>query len=207
MTRRNQFPTLLHNVPALRPLRPLRRPRRRRRRRRRLIPRLLPQPVSHLRGSFGEATVNCSIEKGQQAQRRNDNLNDRATTTTPQLPNHAARRTQVRKSHGQTHAERSELLSTSAPRRGQTCVRGSHGAFWGSLPGENAYGAKRCFTPPRKHMRERSESGSHDKCYDVRFLLQSIAQSAALPLVCVCVCCAVGSPIRLGVEKRAERHR
>ncbi len=119
MTRRNKLPALLRNMPVLRPLRPLRRPRRRRRRLR-----LLPQPVSHLRGPFGEATVNCPIEKGRQAQRRNGNRNDRTTTATPELPNRAARGTQVRKSHGQNprQAKRASVYLCPTPRPNM-CMR------------------------------------------------------------------------------------
>ena len=91
------------------------------------------------------------------------------------------------------HAKRSELLSISAPRRGQTCVCGCHGAFWGSLPGENACGAKRCFTPPPKHMLERSELAFHDICYDVCCVFSSIHCTICCAASGMCVLCCLFS--------------
>ena len=99
-------------------------------------------------------------QQTQLTQRCNDKLSYRTTATTLELPNHAARATQVRTSHGETHAERSELLSTSAPCRSQTCARGRCEAFWGSLSGEAARGPKRRFISLRKHMCERQRARS-----------------------------------------------
>ena len=97
-------------------------------------------------------------QQTQLIQRCNDKLNISSTATKLELPNHATRATQVRTSHGETHAERSELLSTSAPRCSQTCARGWCGACWGSLLGETACGAKRCLTSLRKPMCERQRA-------------------------------------------------